>query len=771
MGRRLPETLGRARYRSVLDEYVVSDKLLIIDGKVPLNYFTYRTNFGDLLSPWLVRQMTGRDVVVADRSEPHYVVIGSVINQGTNSSIFWGTGTYGTEGKDEVARKARYTAVRGPLTRSKLGASKGFGIPVPAVYGDPALLLPLYYQPRVKVTHEYGVVVRWSERRWAEATYGPGVKLIDLGRDDVEGVIDDFLSCRRIITSSLHGLIVADVYGIPSAWLASRTPRGGEYKFYDYFASVQKFRQPHTFDPAAQSVTTDVLREAFTFSGEAITYDYRPLLDACPFLQRKNKATQSAVPRAAKRTLRREAGTPVLLPSLGYFGGIHTTRLSVRTSGQVQSVRLFLPARTSGQLDLRGIELYNGGQRVEIDIADVTIEQSSNAAKDDRSPFLFGGIKSAKEVGPWWTARLDAPVEADEIRVYNRLDGYGFRNRSLSVAVAGADERLKTLTTTDSDAVVRETLSLLSRLTGRTLEEAVLGSAEEAAAERAKTLSLLAEKSQEGLLTADPREQQLLAALVPTRAPADGAELTDDEWALLGHLLAAERARVPGTATSMRAFQLILRTVPRLERLAHEVNRAGDALGTPRAVLTRHGIVDDGGLRERSADYLATIERAAALLDQCGYPAMLAYGTLLGAVRDGDFLAHDDDVDMMIPLDAPDRAAAEPVLAELRAALREAGWKVSRPNTYTNFHLHDPENGLHVDVFPVFVDGERATLHMEKMRLRAIPTGAVMPPTPLTFKGRKLLGPADPEAFLAERYGETWSVPDPYYDWPWRLDG
>ena len=38
-------------------------------------------NFGDLLSPWLFSQMTGREVVYADPSRPHYVAIGSILKQ------------------------------------------------------------------------------------------------------------------------------------------------------------------------------------------------------------------------------------------------------------------------------------------------------------------------------------------------------------------------------------------------------------------------------------------------------------------------------------------------------------------------------------------------------------------------------------------------------------------------------------------------------------------------------------------------------------------
>ncbi|KHS53866.1 polysaccharide pyruvyl transferase family protein [Brevibacterium linens] len=286
LGRKLPGIFGPGRYQTIPGEYRLKDLILTENGEVPLTWFTYKSNFGDLMSPWLLSKMTGRQVVRADTERPHYVMVGSIINKGTPQSIFWGTGTYGTEGKKEVCAESRYTAVRGPLTRSKLGAAMAFGIDVPQVYGDPALLAPLYYFPKVKVTHDFGVVVRWRERSWAKAKYGPGVKLIDFARGDVEEVIRDMLSCKKILSSSLHGLIVADAYGIPNAWLESGTPRGGEFKFHDYFASVHKLRAPQAFRPDAQEVTAQVLQENIHFDARPITFNYRKLLDACPFLTR-----------------------------------------------------------------------------------------------------------------------------------------------------------------------------------------------------------------------------------------------------------------------------------------------------------------------------------------------------------------------------------------------------------------------------------------------------------------------------------------------------
>lgn len=280
--RQRPDNLGR-----LAAQYEVGD-LIQNDGKVPVQWWTIADNFGDLLSPWLVSKMTGHEVVLADPAEPHYVAIGSILSMTNANSHVWGTGSFGVEDRAMFAPDAVYHSVRGPLSRQRLVTQ---GVRCPVAFGDPALLVPAYFAPRVEKTHRYGIVARWRERRWQNADLGPGVKLIDLGNPDVEGVIEAMLSCRRIVTGSLHGLVMADAYGIPSAWVKSRTALGGEYKFLEYFSTVGKFRSPQRFD-TSRPVTAARLRHELQFDSRPIVFDHRGLLDSCPFLVRKDLQQQ-----------------------------------------------------------------------------------------------------------------------------------------------------------------------------------------------------------------------------------------------------------------------------------------------------------------------------------------------------------------------------------------------------------------------------------------------------------------------------------------------
>ncbi|MET0839303.1 MAG: polysaccharide pyruvyl transferase family protein [Marmoricola sp.] len=281
---------GPEHLRVLREQYRPAPGLDLVDGRVPLVWWTDTPNFGDLLSPWLVGRMSERPVVFAPPRGPSHVAVGSVVTRARAGSVVWGSGSFGTERQSLFSTSADYRAVRGPLTRSRL---HDLGIHCPPVYGDPALLVPLWYWPEVERTHDVGIVIRHSEHRWRDLDQDDSVKVIDFGSSDIETVLREILSCRRIISSSLHGLVIADAYGIPNAWLGTEgrvggsRPNGGEFKYLDYFASVNKLRQPHHVDLSTGSWTSESIAATFSFDDRPIEIDLQALLDASPFVTRR----------------------------------------------------------------------------------------------------------------------------------------------------------------------------------------------------------------------------------------------------------------------------------------------------------------------------------------------------------------------------------------------------------------------------------------------------------------------------------------------------
>ena len=140
--------------------------------------------------------------------------------------------------------------MRGPLTRAILLQR---GRQVPEIYGDPALLMPLIYQPRVSIKYKYGLIPHYIHAPRVN-TVPAGGTLIDIRVGSVEEVfscIDQIAQCNIVASSSLHGLILALAYGCKVVWL--RDPRaqltGDTFKFLDFFSSIGVAATPIEWSP------------------------------------------------------------------------------------------------------------------------------------------------------------------------------------------------------------------------------------------------------------------------------------------------------------------------------------------------------------------------------------------------------------------------------------------------------------------------------------------------------------------------------------------
>ena len=198
-------------------------------------------NFGDILTPLLVKELYGVECKYASKpyKQPTLLGVGSIITHADEQCTIWGSGLISSGGK--LNPRAEYLSVRGPLTYEKL---KENNINCPPIFGDPALLLPNIFNMHVDKSYEYGIFAHYVDTKMVKTWYrkdsGVGkVLIIDPLNKDPIAVVKEVLKCRNIISSSLHGLIVAHAYGIPAVWVKhSDKLTGDDIKFHDYFASV-----------------------------------------------------------------------------------------------------------------------------------------------------------------------------------------------------------------------------------------------------------------------------------------------------------------------------------------------------------------------------------------------------------------------------------------------------------------------------------------------------------------------------------------------------
>lgn len=209
-------------------------------------YWWHAANFGDTLTPIILEHFTKRKVRLMRRNDTGKLLgIGSIMVALRENDVVWGTGT-NRDRKMRAPKGTKFVAVRGPITRSKI-----IGAKVPEIYGDPALLLPLIYNPKVKKTHKIGYLPHYVDKIHVLSKYAMMdgyCKYIDI-QADWQTVINEVLSCEKIIASSLHGIICAEAYGIPAQWAVySDKIRGGDLKYQDYFLGTDRTEQKHFTD-------------------------------------------------------------------------------------------------------------------------------------------------------------------------------------------------------------------------------------------------------------------------------------------------------------------------------------------------------------------------------------------------------------------------------------------------------------------------------------------------------------------------------------------
>jgi len=242
----------------------------------------YALNWGDALTPWLIEKITGKrpEYGPGTDDDPSYIVTGSILSWATPTHIVWGAGFIAQERRLQHWPK-RICAVRGPLSWEKVVAS---GYSCPKVFGDPGLLAPRYYSPPVaRKTHVLGVVPHYIDQHhpWvAEMSRIWGVQIIDI-MGGIEHVMDEVASCRMIVSSTLHGLVVADALDVPNLWIElSDQVMGKGFKFRDYFAGVHRTQN----EPVQVTHETDLLalHDALHDYAEKPEIDLDRLMGACP---------------------------------------------------------------------------------------------------------------------------------------------------------------------------------------------------------------------------------------------------------------------------------------------------------------------------------------------------------------------------------------------------------------------------------------------------------------------------------------------------------
>lgn len=209
-------------------------------NRVTLEWWDGDTNVGDGLAPviyeWMLEKR-GHNPNSKTKTA-HLMTVGSLIGAADFDATVWGAGIMNAKNIAGLIRRAAYVnldirAVRGPITRELLLKT---GYQCPEVYGDPAILMPYIYNPSVEKKYKVSLILHHLSRSKEMEEF----HMIDVASFDYKKFIDEIVASEMVISSSLHGIIVAETYGVPALFLNNGV-WDQSIKYLDWYYSTGRY--------------------------------------------------------------------------------------------------------------------------------------------------------------------------------------------------------------------------------------------------------------------------------------------------------------------------------------------------------------------------------------------------------------------------------------------------------------------------------------------------------------------------------------------------
>lgn len=209
---------------------------------VCLKFYQEYPNAGDQFSFALAKRYFSENVIpstISTLTVPNLILVGSYLIKSDAYSHICGAGFIATDPswfQLSTAPKSIH-CVRGPLTAELLEKQ---GIHCPKIYADPGILAPELYPRKNPAHNKVGIIPHFLDTNlpWINSCRNRGIPIIDV-LSPLDSYFSDIHRCEIILSSSLHGIIFANAYGIPALWIElSDNVIGAGFKFYDYYLSI-----------------------------------------------------------------------------------------------------------------------------------------------------------------------------------------------------------------------------------------------------------------------------------------------------------------------------------------------------------------------------------------------------------------------------------------------------------------------------------------------------------------------------------------------------
>lgn len=226
-------------------------------------------NFGDLIGPILVDEIIKLHGLTQPREDKRLVAVGSIMKLTKPGDIVWGAGINGKSLNPGAAPHLDVRAVRGPLTRELLMTA---GTQVPETYGDPGLLWSTFWPVKHYSSHHdrgripVSVIPNFHD----VLDTGPHLRIDPL--QDPHRVAELISMSDFVCGSSLHGIVIAESFGIPARLV--RSAAEPPFKYDDYYSGTGR----------SDYLVAESVEDAIRMGGERPPiFCSKALLEAFPF--------------------------------------------------------------------------------------------------------------------------------------------------------------------------------------------------------------------------------------------------------------------------------------------------------------------------------------------------------------------------------------------------------------------------------------------------------------------------------------------------------
>lgn len=230
------------------NKYSIGNKKAI-PKKVNLEWWQERPNVGDEISPIIIEWMLEKKGLSLDQEVDytrHLLAIGSIIGMGRFDATIWGSGIHVESSVRRIKKYhllVRYDirALRGPMTKHIL-EKIGYNCKN-AVLGDPGVLMPLIYPGDTREKKNEILVIDHFSNDTSSSIDREDIKVISAGTEDWKGFIEEILMSKKVISSSLHGIILAEAYGVPAIFVSEGMDKQ-LMKYEDWYHSTGRYDYP-----------------------------------------------------------------------------------------------------------------------------------------------------------------------------------------------------------------------------------------------------------------------------------------------------------------------------------------------------------------------------------------------------------------------------------------------------------------------------------------------------------------------------------------------